>query len=158
MSSTSRQTIFLTATAVRWIHEVACRKVVGMAMNEEQEDFEPTPAKEDRSPSTLQIYYRQIARFPILSREEEQALARQMAEGVAGARERLIVSNLRLVTRIAQEYADTGMPVADIIQEGTWASSRPWTDSTQIVATDSVHTPGGGCGAGSSPPSERTRG
>jgi RNA polymerase primary sigma factor len=57
-------------------------------------------------------------RFPVLSREEEQTLARQMAKGVAGARERLIVSNLRLVTKIAQEYADSGMPIADIIQEG----------------------------------------
>ena len=103
---------------MRWIREVTCRKVVPMATNDEQEDLEPTPAKEDRSPSTLQIYYRDIARFPVLSREQEQALARQMAQGVAGARERLIVSNLRLVTSIAGEYADTGMPIADIIQEG----------------------------------------
>jgi RNA polymerase primary sigma factor len=74
--------------------------------------------KEDRGPSILQIYYREIARFPVLTREEEQVLAREMARGVAGARERLIVANLRLVAKIAQDYAETGMPMADIIQEG----------------------------------------
>jgi RNA polymerase primary sigma factor len=85
-------------------------------MADELDDLEPE--KGDRGPSILQIYYREIARFPVLSREEEQSLARQMGEGVAGARERLIVSNLRLVAKIAQDYAETGMPVADIIQEG----------------------------------------
>ncbi len=102
----------------RWIREVGCRKVAGMAINDEQEDLEHEVEKGDRGPSILQIYYREIARFPVLSREEEQALAREMARGVAGARERLIVSNLRLVAKIAQDYADTGMPMADIIQEG----------------------------------------
>jgi RNA polymerase primary sigma factor len=103
---------------MQWIREETCRKVAAMGMNEEQENPELETEKEDRSPSILQIYYREIARFPVLSREEEQTLARQMAKGVAGARERLIVSNLRLVTKIAQEYADSGMPIADIIQEG----------------------------------------
>ncbi len=95
-------------------------------MNDERENLELATSEDlatgeetaERSPSILQIYYREISRFPGLSREQEQALARQMARGVAGARERLIVSNLRLVAKIAQEYADSGMPVADIIQEG----------------------------------------
>ncbi len=87
-------------------------------MNEEREDLELEVGEGDRDPSILQIYYREIARFPVLSREDEQALARQMASGIAGARERLIVSNLRLVAKIAQDFADTGMPMPDIIQEG----------------------------------------
>ncbi len=103
---------------VRWIREVACRKVATMSANGEPEELEHEREKGDRDPSVLEIYYREIARFPVLSREEEQDLARQVARGVAGARERLIVSNLRLVAKIAQDYADTGMPMADIIQEG----------------------------------------
>ncbi len=90
-----------------------------MATYEEQDDREVEAGeKEERGPSILQIYYREIAWFPVLSREQEQALARDMARGVAGARERLIVSNLRLVAKIAQDYADTGMPMSDILQEG----------------------------------------
>lgn len=87
-----------------------------MGTNEEREYL--GQEREDRGPSILQIYYREIARFPVLSREEEQVLARAMAAGVAGARERLIVSNLRLVVKIAQDYAETAMPMPDIIQEG----------------------------------------
>ena len=70
------------------------------------------------APSLLDIYFREIGRFPLLSADEERHLARQMAAGVDGARERLIVSNLRLVVKIAQEYADIGIPLIDLIQEG----------------------------------------
>ncbi len=66
----------------------------------------------------LQIYFREIARFPLLSPEEERATARAMAAGTPGARERLITSNLRLVVKIAQEYVEAGLPLIDLIQEG----------------------------------------
>jgi RNA polymerase primary sigma factor len=66
----------------------------------------------------LRIYFRDIARFPLLEREEERELARAMSRGVDGARERLITSNLRLVVKIAQDYSDAGLPLIDLIQEG----------------------------------------
>jgi RNA polymerase primary sigma factor len=66
----------------------------------------------------LQIYFREISRLPLLDREEERELARAMAMGVDGARERLITSNLRLVVKIAQEYTEAGLPLIDLIQEG----------------------------------------
>jgi len=69
-------------------------------------------------PSILGIYFHEIGRFPLLAAEEERHLARQMSSGVEGARERLIVSNLRLVVKIAQEYAEVGLPLLDLIQEG----------------------------------------
>ena len=68
--------------------------------------------------SLLDIYFREIGRFPLLTAEDERRLARQMAAGIDGARERLIVSNLRLVAKIAQEYPDVGIPLIDLIQEG----------------------------------------
>lgn len=70
------------------------------------------------TPSILDIYFREISRFPLLDPPEEKHLARAMAAGVEGARERLIVSNLRLVAKIAREYAEVGMPLIDLIQEG----------------------------------------
>ncbi|MFC2082794.1 RNA polymerase sigma factor RpoD/SigA [Candidatus Bipolaricaulota bacterium] len=82
-----------------------------------------TPEETKRKPtaqtsSILDIYFRDIGRFPLLSPDEEQSVARGMRDGMNGARERLIVSNLRLVAKIAQEYTDVGLPLMDLIQEG----------------------------------------
>ncbi len=87
-------------------------------MSEERDDFEAEAEREVSGPSALTLYFRDISRFPVLSREEEQKVARDMAAGVEGSRDRLIVSNLRLVAKIAQEYVETGMPLIDLIQEG----------------------------------------
>jgi RNA polymerase primary sigma factor len=74
--------------------------------------------RQQTAPSMLDIYFREIGRFSLLSADDERRLARQMAAGVDGARDRLIVSNLRLVAKIAQEYSDVGLPLIDLIQEG----------------------------------------
>jgi len=66
----------------------------------------------------LQIYFREISHLPVLSAQIEKRLAYKMEAGVNGARERLILSNLRLVVKIAQEYTDSGLPLIDLIQEG----------------------------------------
>ena len=81
-----------------------------------KKDSKPETAK--AMPSLLEMYFREIGRFPLLTAEEERDLARSMAAGSDGARERLIVSNLRLVAKIAQDYAETGLPLGDLIQEG----------------------------------------
>jgi len=70
------------------------------------------------APGLLNVYYRDIAQFPVLSAAEEASLARNMRDGIARARETLITSNLRLVVRIAREYTDAGLPMLDLIQEG----------------------------------------
>jgi RNA polymerase primary sigma factor len=87
-------------------------------MTDERDDFEAEAEREVSGPSALTMYFHDISRFPVLSREEEQKVARDMAVGVEGSRDRLIVSNLRLVAKIAQEYVETGMPLIDLIQEG----------------------------------------
>ena len=84
-----------------------------MTMNPEE-----TRPADSHEPSILDIYFRDIGRFALLTPEEEQALARGMRQGQDRARERLIVSNLRLVAKIAAEYTDVGLPLVDLIQEG----------------------------------------
>ncbi len=88
-------------------------------MTETVEERRPTGgARAYTTTDILQIYFREIARFPLLERDEERELARAMIAGVDGARERLIISNLRLVVKIAQEYSEAGLPLIDLIQEG----------------------------------------
>jgi RNA polymerase primary sigma factor len=83
-----------------------------------ENEREVTRNRQQAAPSLLDIYFREIGRFPLLSADDERRLARQMVTGVDGARDRLIVCNLRLVAKIAQEYTDVGLQWADLIQEG----------------------------------------
>lgn len=66
----------------------------------------------------VKIYLKEIGRVPLLSNEEEQELARRMAEGDEAARAKLSEANLRLVVSIAKRYAGRGMMFLDLIQEG----------------------------------------
>lgn len=76
--------------------------------------------REIESRDPLKIFLRDIEKYPVLSREEEYELAmRYRKEGDLGAAKRLVVSNLRFVTKIASEYASYGFPLLDLIQEGT---------------------------------------
>ena len=68
--------------------------------------------------SILNMYMRELAKIPLLSREEEENLARLAATGNAAAREKLVKSNLRFVISIAQKYRGQGLPLEDLISEG----------------------------------------
>src|SRR3989338_10115070 len=60
-----------------------------------------------------------VNRFPILSQEEELALARRFkTEDDLGAARELVLSHLRVVVSVARGYAGYGLPQADLIQEG----------------------------------------
>jgi RNA polymerase sigma-32 factor len=68
---------------------------------------------------TIDIYIAEINRFPLLTAEEEFKLAVQLKKyGNVDAAEKLIVSNLRFVVKIAHEYRSYGFKLADLIQEG----------------------------------------
>jgi RNA polymerase primary sigma factor len=66
----------------------------------------------------LGLYLREIGKIPLLSPEEELRLARRVRRGDQEAREKMILSNLRLVVKIAHVYAYLGMPLQDLINEG----------------------------------------
>ncbi len=61
---------------------------------------------------------REARRQPILTREQERALARRARSGDAAAVSQLVGSHLRLVIRIADRYRSTGLAKADLVQEG----------------------------------------
>jgi len=64
-------------------------------------------------------YLSEIRRYPMLSPGEERELARLCAAGDQEAIRRMVSSNLRLVVSVAREYAGRGVPLLDLIQEGS---------------------------------------
>ena len=66
----------------------------------------------------LQMYLRDIANIPLLTKAEETELHRLMKANDPTAREKLIRANLRLVIKIAYEYDNLGLPLMDLISEG----------------------------------------
>ena len=67
----------------------------------------------------LTLYLHEIGRYRLLTRAEEVQLAKRIEAGDAQAKERLINANLRLVVSVAKHYRVTGIPLLDLIQEGT---------------------------------------
>src|SRR5205814_2905181 len=68
---------------------------------------------------SLDAYLERVSRIPVLSRDEERALAERFrtAGDLAAARQ-LVLSHLRFVVHIARGYSGYGLPVGDLIQEG----------------------------------------
>ena len=68
--------------------------------------------------STLKVYLKDIAATPLLTPKDEVRLAERIRNGDRDARAEMINANLRLVVKIAQDYAGYGLPLADLISEG----------------------------------------
>src|SRR6266481_7078606 len=74
-------------------------------------------AGQDSDP-IIKIYLREIMVTPLLTRKEEIELAARIKRGDQKARALMIKANLRLVVKIAHDYAHFGLPLLDLISEG----------------------------------------
>jgi RNA polymerase primary sigma factor len=68
--------------------------------------------------NVLSLYLKEINKIPLLTRSQEENLAREAAKGEQSAKDQLIRANLRFVVNVAKKYQNQGLPLADLISEG----------------------------------------
>ncbi|WNG29243.1 sigma-70 family RNA polymerase sigma factor [Cystobacter fuscus] len=76
-----------------------------------------TQASAFSSADSLSTYLSEISQYPLLSVQEEQALARRFKQGDMAAGHRLVTSNLRFAVKVSYEYRSYGLKMSDLIQE-----------------------------------------
>lgn len=84
----------------------------------EQEVQSVIPPENEFLSDVTQIYLNEIGLNPLLTAEEEAALARRVRLGDFEARQIMIERNLRLVVNIAKHYLNRGIPLLDLVEEG----------------------------------------
>ena len=78
----------------------------------------PVSTREASVQTPLETYLREINETALLTADDEQELARAIADGNAPARDRMVRANLRLVVNIARGYTGKGLSLQDLIEEG----------------------------------------
>ena len=73
---------------------------------------------DDASDDSVRLYLREIGKIPLLSAEEELALAKRVVDGDKRAKDKMAEANMRLVVSIAKRYSGRGLDFLDLIQEG----------------------------------------
>lgn len=90
----------------------------------EEDDEEEVDAKaavyldDDVADDSVRLYLREIGKIPLLSAEEELALAKRVVAGDKDAKDQMAEANMRLVVSIAKRYVGRGLDLLDLIQEG----------------------------------------
>lgn len=85
---------------------------------EQEKPLEQTDEAAQKGLDAIKYYLKEIRKTPLLTFEEEQELAKRIAQGDQEARSKMIEANLRLVVAIGKKYINRGMPFSDIIEEG----------------------------------------
>ncbi len=75
--------------------------------------------KAEVTTDALQLFFKDIAKLRLLTAHEEVRLAKRIWRGDQDAKQKMVESNLRLVVSIAKKYRNQGLPLLDLIQEGT---------------------------------------
>src|SRR6266566_1478313 len=106
-------------------------------------------AAED-SDTGIKIYLREIGQIPLLTPDQEIELAAKIKKGDREARALMIRSNLRLVVKIAHDYANLGLPLLDLLSEGNIGLMKAVERLILLKGESSARTPHGGLSSRSS--------
>jgi len=85
---------------------------------EEEEEKAAVYLDDDVADDSVRLYLREIGKIPLLSAEEELALAQRVVAGDKKAKDEMAEANMRLVVSIAKRYVGRGLDLLDLIQEG----------------------------------------
>lgn len=72
----------------------------------------------DRQDASLNSYFKDVSRQPMISQEDEIELTKKIKEGNEAAVKKLVEANLRFVISVAKQYQNKGLALVDLIQEG----------------------------------------
>lgn len=116
---------FMVASVKRARRKVEDREVIYYA---DEDQFTESPCdeeieeeevhREDSVDNAIRQYLGEIGRYPLLTAEQEAKLALRVTNGELEAQQRLVEANLRLVVSIAKRYANQGITLLDLVQEG----------------------------------------
>lgn len=73
-----------------------------------------------RNEESINRYFQEINRYPLISPEEEVRLSTRIGEGDRKALEVLVLANLRFVVSVAKQYQNKGLSFPDLINEGNY--------------------------------------
>ena len=117
--------------------------MTGADLDEEESLVDPVElAAEYNLDDPVRMYLKEIGQVPLLSAEEEQDLARRVAEGDQEAKNKLTEANLRLVVSIAKKYSGRGLHILDLIQEGNTGLIRAVVENSTVPV---IETGTGNC-------------
>ncbi|MCK5407556.1 MAG: sigma-70 family RNA polymerase sigma factor [Candidatus Krumholzibacteria bacterium] len=86
--------------------------------NESRSEVRAAKSQTSSNNRSLDVYLHEINKTPLLTREGEQQLARRIRKGNQGALDQLVKANLRFVVSVAKQYANQGLSLEDLINEG----------------------------------------
>src|SRR5271170_316557 len=77
-----------------------------------------TQAITNRENTSVELYFSEIGKEPMISAQEEVILAQKIRQGDQAALDKLTKANLRFVVSVAKKYQYQGLPLSDLINEG----------------------------------------
>lgn len=86
--------------------------------NESRSEVRAAKSQTSSNNRSLDVYLHEINKTPLLTREGEQQLARRIRKGDQAALDHLVKANLRFVVSVAKQYANQGLSLEDLINEG----------------------------------------
>lgn len=89
-----------------------------VAEDEEEIKLDEQVYLDDIADDSVRLYLREIGKIPLLTAEEELALAQRVVAGDKDAKDKMAEANMRLVVSIAKRYVGRGLDLLDLIQEG----------------------------------------
>lgn len=100
------------------VDEIELNDTVNTALKNEGPETKASDEVTVKQLDATQMYLGEIGFSPLLTAEEEVKFSREALKGNEKSRERMIVSNLRLVVKIARRYNNRGLALLDLIEEG----------------------------------------